>query len=609
MSIVCAILLATNAFAQPSDAPTTPPARNAADVISLYSESYAVGFTNINFNPNWGQNTVVTTETIAGNEVRKLSNLNYQGHQFDDKDVSSMAFLHIDLWSDNSTAIDLFVIANGVGEKARRLNIGNGWNSYEIPLSHFSSAPGKAITLNNIFQFKFVGVTPGEGSTVYYDNLYFYRNSTPATLTDFTVPEKSEGSASFAITAPTSNSAGAFTYASSNEAVATVTGNMINVIGKGTAFIIANQAANGSFGPGYIQTQFLVTSAPPTDAPTTPPARPAQNVVSLYGEEYANIPTYIPNFGASTVITEETYAGNKVQRMINLNYQLIGEDPRADASNMQFLHIDIWTPDLSEFQFSITANDAETGSANSEAVIDITPTLGGWNSFDIPLTEFTLANPSLNFKYIYFVKFATGTPNTTVYYDNMYFYTNAVLPVTLTSFDVKAENNGASLKWQTASEANNKGFSVERSLNGQDWTSLAFVAGNNNSTSVKNYAYTDKNPANGVNYYRLVQEDNDGKKTISDVKSTNFEISTSKKLVSYPNPATDKLFVQLGIINNSSAVVSLVDLQGKIKRSVNVNQSNSNTTLTLAVQGLPEGLYFLTIKDGADLQSSKVIIK
>jgi hypothetical protein len=609
MPIVCAIILATNAFAQPGDAPTTPPVRNDADVITFYSESYpsAAKFTNLS-TTGWSSGTF-TTEVIAGNQVTKITGLNYVARESDQKDVSTMAFLHIDLWSASITGVRLSLNSSGgPGEKGKDLTLMAGWNSYEIPLSDFTTGAG-AIPLDKVFQLKFDNANPGNAD-LYYDNIYFYRTLPPPTITGFAIPDKVASDAAFAITAPTSNSAGAFTYVSTNTGVATVSGNTITVVGLGTAVIIANQAANGAYGPGYAAGRFFVTATPPSTAPTTPPSRPTNNVISVYSEAYTNLSgiDLNPNWQQNTLVNEKTYASNTVVRLYNLNYQGLQLNAQVDMSNMQNVHIDIWTPDADEVAFSLITERPDGTAA--EAVTDIIiPTKNGWNSFDIPLADFLAANSTINLAKVNTLKFESPAAGKTIYYDNLYFYTNAVLPVTLTSFDVKAENNGASLKWQTASESNNKGFSVERSLNGKDWVSLTFVAGNNNSTSVKNYAYTDKNPANGVNYYRLVQEDNDGKKTISDVKFTNFEISGAVKLISYPNPATDKLFVQLGVVKSNNAVVSLTDLQGKVKQSVNVNQSNSNTTLSLAVQGLPEGLYFLTIKDGADLQSSKVIVK
>ncbi len=41
----------------------TPLARDAGDVISIFSDAYT-DVAETNFNPNWGQSTVVTTETM-----------------------------------------------------------------------------------------------------------------------------------------------------------------------------------------------------------------------------------------------------------------------------------------------------------------------------------------------------------------------------------------------------------------------------------------------------------------------------------------------------------------------------------------------------------------
>jgi uncharacterized protein (TIGR02145 family) len=68
----------------------------------------------------------------------------------------------------------------------------------------------------------------------------------------FTMPDKRVGDAPFTITAPTSNSTGAFTYTSSNTAVATISGNIITIKAKGQITITANQAAKGNYTAGSI---------------------------------------------------------------------------------------------------------------------------------------------------------------------------------------------------------------------------------------------------------------------------------------------------------------------------------------------------------------------
>lgn len=65
---------------------------------------------------------------------------------------------------------------------------------------------------------------------------------------------------SFNIVAPTSNSIGAFSYTSSNNAVATIIGSTVSILGAGTTTIIANQAANGTYTSASINTLLTVSS-------------------------------------------------------------------------------------------------------------------------------------------------------------------------------------------------------------------------------------------------------------------------------------------------------------------------------------------------------------
>jgi parallel beta-helix repeat protein len=84
---------------------------------------------------------------------------------------------------------------------------------------------------------------------------------TTAGISGFTVPAKVLGDVPFALTAPTSNSAGLFTYTSSNTAVATIVGNMVTIVGAGTSVIKATQAASGSYTSGGTTANLVVTNA------------------------------------------------------------------------------------------------------------------------------------------------------------------------------------------------------------------------------------------------------------------------------------------------------------------------------------------------------------
>lgn len=67
------------------------------------------------------------------------------------------------------------------------------------------------------------------------------------TMGSFSVPAKVAGTAPFQLTAPSSNGAGLFSYASSNTGVATVSGNTVTVLAAGTTDITATQAAYGNY--------------------------------------------------------------------------------------------------------------------------------------------------------------------------------------------------------------------------------------------------------------------------------------------------------------------------------------------------------------------------
>jgi len=142
------------------------PTVSAANVISVFSEAYT-NLAGTDFNPNWGQATVVTQVPIAGNNTLKYAGLNYQGLQLgSNQNVSGMGFLHLDVWSTSSTSLNVYLISPGPVEKPYSIPVPTaGWTSLDIPLSSFSP-----VDLSNVIQFKFDG-----NGDIFIDNIYFYR--------------------------------------------------------------------------------------------------------------------------------------------------------------------------------------------------------------------------------------------------------------------------------------------------------------------------------------------------------------------------------------------------------------------------------------------------
>ncbi len=161
----------------PAEAAPTPPSRSASSVVSIFSDAYT-NQENTDFNPDWGQSTVVSTEDIGGSSTLKYGNLNYQGTQlYPEVDLSKMQFMHIDVWTADADQLSIFPISIATGEKNVDLALSKGeWLSYDIPMSDFSD---QGLALNDIHQLKITGT---EGSTVYLDNIYFYKEGGLPTL-------------------------------------------------------------------------------------------------------------------------------------------------------------------------------------------------------------------------------------------------------------------------------------------------------------------------------------------------------------------------------------------------------------------------------------------
>ena len=164
----------------PTVAAPTAPARNAADVISIYSKttdaaSVYADIAGVSF-PTWGHlNGAPIPEAFENDLALKLPTFTYQGVEFPETDLSGMTMLHLDIWAQaQNVGLDLIATVGG----AKRVNIASNdgeWSSVDIALSDFTG-----LNLSQIFQMKFYGFdgANADGSLdIYLDNIYFYTGS------------------------------------------------------------------------------------------------------------------------------------------------------------------------------------------------------------------------------------------------------------------------------------------------------------------------------------------------------------------------------------------------------------------------------------------------
>jgi hypothetical protein len=155
---------------------------------------------------------------------------------------------------------------------------------------------------------------------------------------------------------------------------------------------------------------------------------------------------------------------------------------------------------------------------------------------------------------------------------------DSFLPISLLSFDVKGINKKIQINWSTATEINNDFFTLERSIDGNNWEILAYIDGAGNSNQLLDYEYTDEFPYQGISYYRLKQTDYDGKFEYFAPVAVNLLNSTSKTEIL--KVTTQRFGMNLWLSNQDpSAVLTVSDIYGRIIFTGNVPSSGYNEQL------------------------------
>ncbi|MCC2547941.1 right-handed parallel beta-helix repeat-containing protein [Hymenobacter sp. BT175] len=173
------------------------------------------------------------------------------------------------------------------------------------------------------------------------------------------------------------------------------------------------------------------------------------------------------------------------------------------------------------------------------------------------------------------------------------------LPVTLVSFRAIQRKPGVvSLEWITASEKNNRGYSVERSFDGTSWKALGFVNGKGTTSERSTYSFQDlPGTTSPTAYYRLQQTDLDGTTHLSPVATVNLtKVEGETQLALFPNPAQHELTVQLSAPATGNVQLLITDLTGRTVLSQTLNSRFETDLPVVLPASLRAGTYLVQVK-------------
>jgi hypothetical protein len=176
---------------------------------------------------------------------------------------------------------------------------------------------------------------------------------------------------------------------------------------------------------------------------------------------------------------------------------------------------------------------------------------------------------------------------------------DVTLPIELTNFTAKTNGTANQLTWTTASEKDNALFTIERSPNGQDFTTIGIVKGNGNSLTEKAYIFSDDYPLSKT-YYRLRQTDVNGSETTSKVVS----VVRDKGAFARVYPSVTKGDFTLELSNDEAAATIFIS---NIFGQTVFTQTGLVGTNALSINQLAAGTYFLTVKQASHQTVHKLV--
>jgi hypothetical protein len=215
--------------------------------------------------------------------------------------------------------------------------------------------------------------------------------------------------------------------------------------------------------------------------------------------------------------------------------------------------------------------------------------------------------------------------------------TDNALPVELFAFNAVNRPAGIQLLWSTASEIDNLGFEIWRSVERDsnyllitDYLSNPELQGAGNSNMQQNYAFLDRDVESGVPYfYRLVSIDFNHKEEIYGPLQVTRSLTVGSDLVAakmsielgqnYPNPfnATTRIPVFLNDQSPVSGVLRFFDILGReVDRIILTNLAVGENTIqwhgkNFAGKSLPSGVYYylLEVEEAEKILKKMIIAK
>lgn len=181
------------------------------------------------------------------------------------------------------------------------------------------------------------------------------------------------------------------------------------------------------------------------------------------------------------------------------------------------------------------------------------------------------------------------------------------LPVTVIALEYQLIRSHVVLEWKTASEINNDYFTIEKSNDGKSFSAVGKVDGSGTTSVSTEYQWKDKDPAQGVTYYRLKQTDLDGSYAYERVIVVNPKDNVDAEFRIMPNPVLTGDVISIYGIGNDTEGASwkLQAISGQVLSEGVL----SGQLATVNTSAMNPGVYVLNVHSSKYQKQVKIIVK
>ncbi len=192
--------------------------------------------------------------------------------------------------------------------------------------------------------------------------------------------------------------------------------------------------------------------------------------------------------------------------------------------------------------------------------------------------------------------------------DSEMFLDLTTLPVVWNGFFARSLDSKVELNWSTAQEVNTDHFTVLRSEDGNTFEEIGTVSAQGISSVQNNYVFSDDSPVEGSAFYQIVQFDQDGRSSSTEVIEIEFSLDVELAWTQFgPNPVVDHARMGFTAPVASTYQIQVFDLKGQIVHQSQLQANAGNNLHDLDLSQAASGMYILRLSNHAGRLDKKIL--